>query len=753
MTYRPQPIDTSGVMLDPSLLDLTEYLARNTHEVWARGRATDGWTFGPQRDDAARHHPGLRPYEDLDEVEKQFDRATALETLKVILALGYKITPPAGPSPLLQKDRQLDWRQMGLHNLVSLWQSWDKNQCHGTPALYTRLAERALKLGEYLLAYDVVRAGLRFYPADVRMRQVGAIALARSGATDEAIRRFEELRTEGVEDEDTLSGLGRSYKDRWEAAADPDQKQLFLERAFEFYDLAHRKNPGRYFGAINAATLAACLGRRQRADELAREAEAACRRELENLKPGDDAYWATATLGEAALVRRDFAAAGEWYRKAAAAAGGQFGNVSATRRNARLLLRAYGEDPDLLNRWLPLKRVVVFAGHTIDRPGRPRPRFPAELEAEVARQIRQRLDDLDAGWGYSSAAYGADILFLEAMADRGAEVSVVLPYDVERFVRTRVAVVPGGDWEGRFRRVIARSGVRLVVASEGIIEGGIARQFVSSFIFGLAGIRAWQLGAELAPLAVWDGQPGDGPGGTATTVARWRAFGCDATVIDTSALLRERHPHPYAPDAPAAQGTEPGGSAAGLSPDDGSDPGPLRPQMMALLFADVVGFSKLAEEEMPLFVEHFLGRVGALCDRSPHGPVQRNTWGDGLYFVFRNVADAGKFALLLRDLVTQTDWKSLGFRNNLSLRTGLHTGPVYACTNPVTGREDYIGTHVSRAARIEPITPKGQVYASEVFAAIAFAERASGFACEYVGKIGLAKNYGEFPTYHVRRTG
>ena len=71
----------------------------------------------------------------------------------------------------------------------------------------------------------------------------------------------------------------------------------------------------------------------------------------------------------------------------------------------------------------------------------------------------------------------------------------------------------------------------------------------------------------------------------------------------------------------------------------------------------------------------------------------------------------------------------------------------------IGGREDYLGTHVSRAARIEPITPKGQVYASEVFAAIAFAERVGEFTCEYVGQIGLAKEYGTYPTYHVRRRG
>src|SRR5262249_19758160 len=95
--YEPQPIDTSAVKLPADLVELTEHLAENTHEVWARQRITDGWTHGPQRDDALRKHPCLVPYAELPESEKEYDRKTALETLKLILALGYEIRkgPPA----------------------------------------------------------------------------------------------------------------------------------------------------------------------------------------------------------------------------------------------------------------------------------------------------------------------------------------------------------------------------------------------------------------------------------------------------------------------------------------------------------------------------------------------------------------------------------------------------------------------------------------------------------------------------------
>ena len=92
MTYSPKPIEASGIELPADLIDLTERLAENAHDVWALQRLGEGWTFGPARDDAAKKHPDLIPYADLPEGEKEYDRKTAMETLKAIIALGYSIT-------------------------------------------------------------------------------------------------------------------------------------------------------------------------------------------------------------------------------------------------------------------------------------------------------------------------------------------------------------------------------------------------------------------------------------------------------------------------------------------------------------------------------------------------------------------------------------------------------------------------------------------------------------------------------------
>lgn len=90
-TYTPNPINTDDVELDGVLFELTEKLAENVHEMWALGRINDGWRCGEKRDDAAKTHPCLVPYSQLPDSEKEYDRNTAMSTLKLIVKLGYKI--------------------------------------------------------------------------------------------------------------------------------------------------------------------------------------------------------------------------------------------------------------------------------------------------------------------------------------------------------------------------------------------------------------------------------------------------------------------------------------------------------------------------------------------------------------------------------------------------------------------------------------------------------------------------------------
>ena len=135
--------------------------------------------------------------------------------------------------------------------------------------------------------------------------------------------------------------------------------------------------------------------------------------------------------------------------------------------------------------------------------------------------------------------------------------------------------------------------------------------------------------------------------------------------------------------------------------------------------------------------------------------MRRNTWGDGLYFVFDTVRAAGCYALDIRDFINDRiqsqSWTTLGLPASLTLRLTLYAGTVVRCLDPLMERENYMGKPVSRVARLEPATPPGEVYASEAFAALAAVERVTEFTCEHVQQPTWTTHYSTFPAYVVRR--
>ncbi len=92
MKYVPNPIDTADVELSEELLELTEKLAENVHEQWAKTRMEDGWTYGEHRDDHLKQTPCMVPYSQLPESEKVYDREAATEIIKVLIKMGYQIS-------------------------------------------------------------------------------------------------------------------------------------------------------------------------------------------------------------------------------------------------------------------------------------------------------------------------------------------------------------------------------------------------------------------------------------------------------------------------------------------------------------------------------------------------------------------------------------------------------------------------------------------------------------------------------------
>jgi class 3 adenylate cyclase/tetratricopeptide (TPR) repeat protein len=630
------------------------------------------------------------------------------------------------------------------HDLAALMILWQQRREPGigwvrTPAVYALLARAFVETGAPLLALEVAGEGLELAPADVALRQVQGLALARSGSTEAANAVLESLRAEGHLEDETLGMLARTHKDLG-LHAEGVKRHEHLAAALQLYSSVYAAH-GSYWAGVNVATLAALQGERELSEGVARALLEDCAAALERLADHHpERYWVLATLGEAALALGDCAQAERWYRLAGEAGRRRFGDLNSTRRHAVLLLDHLGEDSGQIDEWLPLPRVVLFSGHMVDREGRASERFPARLEPAVYATIRCWLEENHGLVGFASAACGADILFLEALLELGGEAHVVLPCEVDEFLAESVEIPGAGDWRERFEQQLANSRVVLASSSQSLIPG-LGFDYANQLIQGLGMLRAHELETELVALAVWDGQPGDGPGGTAGAVQQWQAHGVEVHRLKLEAGL----------DADAVTlGTEVLRSRPGSvrleAPAGGADD-----RVLSLLFADAVGFSQLTDAEVPLFVERGLGLVARLISEEEEGAIPvRETWGDGLFLAFRDTRTAGRFALRLREEIAATDWGALGFSHPLKMRFALHAGPVRLTTDPITGLPKCCGTHVSRAARLEPKTPPGEVYASEAFAALATLDRVAEFRCDYVKQLDWAKRYGTFPAYVVR---
>jgi class 3 adenylate cyclase len=381
----------------------------------------------------------------------------------------------------------------------------------------------------------------------------------------------------------------------------------------------------------------------------------------------------------------------------------------------------------------------------------------------VRAAIDRELDALGECIGYASAACGADILFLEAMLERKAEVNVILPFAIEDFIQTSVQFA-GEAWVRRFRRMLELAGDRVYSATtEPFLSSEELFQFGNRIVIGLSQLRARSLATRSQLLAVVDPMAEPGTNGTAAVIESWVAEP-RPKVIDLSEIRRSAAANPsignaadFQPVEPAQGGMEPNGPSARLHAEAASVHG-LSRSIKTFLFADVKGFSSLTELQVPLFMYEFLRTLANRLSTLPVQPQLVQTWGDGLYVVMSDAFSMVEYALALQQAVLDTDWSTKGLPASLTMRIGLHAGPAFEGIDPFMKGRSFFGSHVTRAARIEPITLPGHIYATMQFVALLAAEQvvrpepAGGWAmsCEYLGKLALAKESGDMLLYHVR---
>lgn len=581
-------------------------------------------------------------------------------------------------------------------------------------AVEAEVAHR-LGQGDALSAFDCAAAAQPRGIDSAQLRYLMVRALAASGDSLGAMHLYEQLGLAGSEDVDSLALAGRIWKD---AAFDREdgRRAALLGQAAAAYDHAWRLS-GASFPAINAASLYALLGERERAAALAEPIAA---------NGAGENYWDQATLVEALLLLNRGDEALRRADDAKAQAATRAGDRASTCRQLSRLAASGAIDVRYAAAIVELLRpspVGVYCGRMFRAGG--------AGEANARNAIAAALDAQPLSALIGPLACGADILFAEEALARDIDLTIVLPFAEDDFIAQ--SVVSGGeDWRARYIDCRERAAMVHFASSSRYVSDDCQFILGSHTAMGLAKLRARELETVALQLAVVDPEIAARPtaviAGTNADIALWQKHGGETVTIAVGDLDRNLD-FPPAPKPP--EGTRRG--------------------LYAILFADFAGFSKLGEAELPIFASEVMGGIGRILDDFGEAVLFRNTWGDAVYAIIDEPATAARIALAMQERLDVLP-PGLGLDGQKAgMRTGIHFGPIYRGVDPVVGNELWYGTEVTRTARIEPVTLVGQVYCTQPLAAMLALGNARDFDCDYVGKVRLAKDYGELALYRLSR--
>ncbi len=659
--YKPLLIDTSNIELDKDLLNLVETMAENVHDIWSKTRMEEGWMYGSRRDDERKQHPCLIPYSELPESEKEYDRNTAIRTLKLIKKLGYEIRLTSIENRYM--DKILSFREI-------------KELCERYPYMTDNdrywLVKQLLAIGENFMAYDEAeKIECREYKYHVQ-----GMALARSGSLEKAVDIAEEL--EKFNNSECDGFRARIFKDRAIAATTLEEKKNFFRKSAEINYQAFQVQK-EYYNGVNAASCFLFAEDLRKAQEVA----------LETLKTqgvNNDNLWATATRAECALVLGERQKAKEEYRKVydICLTYRRFGDFSSTLRQLKLLLNCLDGNLTELTDFFPkLPKIGVFFD---------------SLCGDKEKIPKKVLDEITEGscvLAYLTLMGKDSILLAERLIEQNIDCHICLQLPEDEL---KLKYQNEKEWLNRLQAVLKHPFVSLVpMECEFLQRNDMMRQkFNERYLLGLAKLRADNLSFGLCGLF---------------------------NKVEMNAEKNDFEPMTGAKRA-----------------------------LHAILFSDVKNFSQLDEQSCLAFNRHFINEIPEILAEYEADIEYRNTWGDALYIVFKNVSCAGKVALAIQKWVQgSVNWLDMPKKERLSMRIGLHVGVMTSMFDFIQDKLNFFGRAATKAARIEPITEEGQIYASGAFAAFAATESEQAFTCDYVGIRELPKHYGSTGVYMIKR--
>lgn len=577
---------------------------------------------------------------------------------------------------------------------------------------------RAQKKGNYLKEYDLAQAALELSPDDEFFQYSSVLALSRCNAKQRALDLFYFYKLNSSHSEYVRALEPRILKDLAFQSMDFDlpffgQDMSRCNTAAITYHREYDKTGGHY-SAINAATLYMLSGNRKQSIRLARKAI-----EIANEDHGPQ-YFPLATKAEACLLLNLSEEAKKYIREAATHNENNLLTRSRTLHKLSLICRYLGIDPELLNPLLK-ETVIHYCGHIFNQN---RPLGTAD-EHEMVRRIETVISENNCAIAYGSLAAGADIMLAEEIIKQGGELNVWLPFGMESFCEELVRPY-GEDWVRRFHDCIRYAHtVSFATESDYLGESSLFN-YCSDVSMGMAIMRANSLGAKTMQVAVWDQVEASQRSGTYTNIAKWKGLGHQSEIITAPARLKQ------------------------YLRKSNRDSSGNRREPHAILFADIRGYSKLGDRDVLWYFNVLQLALAKVVERFRADIQHVDTWGDAIFLVTEKASVAAKIAVEFNETLAGIDQSSLVLDEPLLMRIGLHFGPVYKLYDHLAQSVTYSSNEVTKTARIEPVTPPGEIFGTEPFVAMLELEGEGWASFDYAGTIPSAKDYGAFRMFHIR---
>jgi class 3 adenylate cyclase len=398
-------------------------------------------------------------------------------------------------------------------------------------------------------------------------------------------------------------------------------------------------------------------------------------------------YWSCVTQAEAALILGDFPAAIRRLQDANAFGIGNLDELATTRRQLGWIAVLVSAPPETL---------AALAGPRVLS-------WLTDAAPDVRAAAGTELTPEEQVVAFGPLLEPSDVAIAQALLARGAELHLVLPCEPQLLLGAGLLDAAPAVFEA----LLAAARSVMLVTGEGSPREPAARLLCQQQARGLAILRGDSLAVSAEHCSLGDGglfvrSMAEADGGIQETAASW------------------------------------------------AGPAEMARQPRAILFGDVRGFSRLNEAEQLLFLTHVIGGFAGILERYP-AKDYAETAGDGLYVVFSDVVAAAECCFDLQKALTPDRIAEAGLPPHLGLRLSAHVGPLYRRFDPVIARDKFCGMEVIRTARIEPVTPVGEIFVTEHFAAtLAFAAN-DRFICEYAGLQPMAKGFGACRMYSLQR--